>query len=197
MLDYSAQGLYEVGTEVGVFQKPLPEAAKELSLATHYMGFIPAVGGVELTSVLAAREALKRPLVRFRALMAELAREVEASPVNSGFGHAADELFRRELAPQLQEIRDLARERGLGHLLLAEAVESKAGALAKAAIAIAATGAAGLPLAGQAGAGVAVLGAEIAAGVAKRRRDLEARREGHGLMWMYELERKLGSAAST
>jgi hypothetical protein len=195
MLDYSAQGVYEVGTKVGVLAGPLPRAATELALATHYIGYIPTIGDVDLASIVRARQQLKRPLVRFRSIVGDLVEELDRSPIDAGFVPAADELFRKELAPQLESVRSLSRERGLANLFASEVVETKSGALAKAVIAIAAAAAAGVPPSGQAGIGATVVGAEITGGVARRRRELESKRSENGLVWLDELDRQLGRSS--
>jgi hypothetical protein len=194
MLDYSSAGVLEVGTHVGVLKTGLPHASSEVALAAHYMGYLPAVTTASLAAVLKARDKLKGPLLRFRSVMAELAREIEVSPTQPGFDRAADDLFRREVAPQLLAITELTQERGLRRVVGQEVAGSQGGAVTKAVIGLAAGSVAGLPAIAQAAlAGMAVAG-EIASGAYKRRKQFDVERTDNRLFWMYELERQLAAA---
>jgi hypothetical protein len=194
MLDYSSAGVLEVGTDVGLIKPGLPNARSEVALAAHYVGYLPAVTTASLEAVLTARDKLKGPLLHFRSVMAELAREIEVSPTQPGFDRAADELFRREVAPQLHVITGLSQERGLRRVIGQEVAGSQGGAVTKAVIGLAAGSVAGLPAIAQAALAGMVVAGEIASGAYKRRKQLDAERTANRLFWMYELERQLSVA---
>ncbi len=196
MLDYSGAGVLEVGSNVGVLTRPLPGTSTELALAGHYVGSLPTFAGAPMASVLRAREELKRPLIRFRALMVDLSREIGVSPVAPEFDVAANEMFRQEVAPELDAIIELSRDRGLWRLLGDEIAGSQGGTIAKAVIGLAAANVAALPAVAQAAIGGAVVAADVASAAYKRRRALDAQRMGNRLLWLYELERKLGSSSA-
>jgi hypothetical protein len=195
MLDYSAAGVLEVGTTVGALKHELPAASVEAALAAHYMGYLPTVSAAALTAVLKVRHELRGPLVRFRAVMAELAREVESSPARPGFDREADDLFRREVAPQLATIDELTLERGLRNVIRREVAGSQGGAVTKAVIGLAAGSVAGLPAMAQAAVAAVVVAGDIASGVNQRRGEIDSERTSNRLFWMYDVERRLTSAS--
>lgn len=194
MLDYSAAGVLEVGTEVGLLPTPLPRSSTEMGLAQHYMGYLPAFPDASMDAILHARRELSGPLTGFRSAMTEIAANIAASPIEGEFARLADEAFRRDLAPHLKEISDISRERDLLPALRQEIAAAHGGTIVKTAIGLAAAGAAQWPQVAQAALAAAVIAGDVAGAVYARRRELQREMATNKLVWLYELDSLLSAS---
>lgn len=190
MLDYSAAGVLEVGREVGLLKSPLPRSSTELGLVSHYVGYLPAFPAATMESVLHARQELNPTLVGFRSAMVALAAGVASSPTDAAFVPEADEVFRKDVAPELAQLARITDERRLLPSIRDEVTGAHGGTITKAVIGLAAAGAAGWPQIAQAAVGAAVVAGDVASGVFQRLRDLDTARQSNKLLWLYELNRR-------
>jgi hypothetical protein len=143
--------------------------------------------------VLDVREQLRKPLVRFRAALARVSREIEAPAWDSKeFTRETEELYQRLVAPALAELDEAMQE--LGALATLRRVASDTQAL-KAAAAIAISAAAGVGLAHlpEAVLGSGPVTAVIAAGAAEAEHRAQSRRrqEANEFYFLYEANRQL------
>jgi len=122
--------------------------------------------------------------------MAEFATALAAAPPDANFPLVADELYRREVAPKLQELQELAEERKLTSALQRE-VATGGSKVVKASISFAAAAAASLPFVAQAAVAAAAVAAEVGGNIYARFREIDAVRRQNKLLWLYEAERVL------
>lgn len=85
----------------------------EVASATSFMGFLPAFDRMSMDEVLDLRRSLKGPLTRFRSVLAKISRDFEARSIDESFDAEVEEVWRTQVAPALQEIRETLAEHGL------------------------------------------------------------------------------------
>lgn len=189
MLDERVSAILRAAGTTGLVGT-MPIAASEVGLAAHYIAQVPAFPEASIDVVLDARRELHGPLVRYRAAMAEFATALAAAPPDANFPLVADELYRREVAPKLQELQELAEERKLTSALQRE-VATGGSKVVKASISFAAAAAASLPFVAQAAVAAAAVAAEVGGNIYARFREIDAVRRQNKLLWLYEAERVL------
>jgi hypothetical protein len=190
MLDGFSMPVAEIARQHGYFDG-LAGSKSEAQLAGSVLGYLPAFPDAPMELLLSARVELRPSLIKFRAAIADLALRIESNPWDAAYQAEVDAAFRREIAPLVREIEELAAERRLG-TALRRGVASSAGAAAlKSLIAVAAAGVASLSDVAQVAAGIAVAGAELGGDVIKDRRELQKQMQGNKMFWLFDLTRRL------
>jgi hypothetical protein len=192
MLDGFSMPIAELARQHGYFDG-LGGSKGEAQLAGSVLGYLPAFPDAPMEWLLAARVELRPSLIKFRAAIADLALKIESNPWDAAYAAEVDATFRREIAPLVREIEELAAERRLGPSLKRGVASSAGAAALKSLIAVAAAGAASLSDVAQVAAGVAVAGAELGGEVVKDRRDLKKQMQGNKMFWLFDLARRLRS----
>lgn len=197
LFDDSAGGMLKAMLREGRVLDARMAAATQAGLAGRYIERIETFPDAPMAVVLEAREALSTPLVRFRAGISEMAAALGTTPLDVDFGPVADDHFRREIAPQLDELRHLAHERRLISLLRREVATVQPGAVMTTGMGLAATLTLDLPdlasIVAAAGS-LAPVGAGLAGGMRKRREELDDRRRKNKFLWLYEVGPQLAEA---
>lgn len=192
MFDASALGLASQvlpGTE-------LITAATEPHLAVAFIGRLQTFPDARMDEILDVRKALADPLVRFRSAVSEMARNMEETPIDDGFGRAADALYRETVAPALLELRELEEERHYLHQLARQASIGEAAPNLATAMGLAAAAYVALPNLAAAAAGLAggllssVHG--LATAVARERDRLAGTRRANKFLFLAQADERLG-----
>lgn len=124
-------GLSHIARKMGV---PLMAPPTEPAVATTLIGTVPTFPDAPMNEILGARRALRGALVRFRSAIMRFSAEVSATPGSAAFEQEIAALYRRDIAPALEELKeteaDLRLDRELARHGLRSATEVTAGALA-------------------------------------------------------------------
>lgn len=163
------------------------ERATQAGLAGRYIEQLEAFPDAEMSVILNARSQLATPLIRFRSGLGEMAARLKTTSLDPEFDTAADEAYRREIAPALDELRELAEERRLLPALRREATGRSAEATSRAVIALGVATMTGLADIAQYVAAVTAA-VDIAAGVVVSRRAVDEKMKHNKFLWLYEAE---------
>ena len=85
----------------------------EVASAASFMGFLPAFDRMPMDEILDLRRSLRGPLLRFRSVLAKISRDFEARLTDESFDAEVEGVWRTQVAPALQEIRETLAEHGL------------------------------------------------------------------------------------
>jgi hypothetical protein len=198
LFDDGANDLARTMIRAGMITDPSVEWAGQSGLASHFVGQLPAFPGATMSEILDLRGVLRPTLVRFRSALVGMTNTIELAPWEPEFVHAADDLWRSDVAPALADLEQNARDAGafslLGHaassprpyaaggatLILGFTAASSMPAFAAAAIAL------GAPL---------VTAATAAVEVAKRRMQLSADANNNRFLFLYRAGIGLSNAS--
>ena len=117
IFDEGASSLVAAMIREGKLARPAGGAVGQSALAGHVIGYIPAFPDATVAEIVDVRGGLERPLIRFRGAMTDMARELEDAPWDAGFRQEADDLWRAQVAPALDDLEENAREQGALSLL--------------------------------------------------------------------------------
>lgn len=106
LFDDEAGGLLRAMIAEGEIADPQFQLANEAGIARSFITGLDAFPNAGMDVVLDVRERLQRPLVRFRAGVAEAGRELDATAVDSGFERQVADIHKRLVAPALAELED-------------------------------------------------------------------------------------------
>lgn len=194
MFDDSASGLVRSMLKEGLIPDAFLAPATEAGLAGRYIDQLEAFPEAPMAAILEARRVLARPLVGFRSGISSLAAELDVTPLNEAFGAAADDAYRRTVAPALLELKDLAEQSKLLPALRRRLATDQAGPVVSAMIGFAATTLAHLTdIASISAAGTAAL--TIAGGVLQDRRGAGEAMRRNKYLWLYEAPERLTGCA--
>lgn len=192
LLDESTNSLVRAMVREGMIPGGPVATTAEPALAASWIGDMEAFPGAPIEAVLDARAALRNPLVRFRAAVLQVSRDLEATPLDEEWQRTAEEAYREHVAPALLELRQLAEEQKVLSLLRHA---TSADALKK-------VGAAGLGLFGATTADVpAIVGAavgvaaEVGSAMVGRYQELADRSRANAFLFLYEADRELARRA--
>jgi hypothetical protein len=87
--------------------------AKRIGISSGLMSQLPVIIDAPMDEVLGARQALARPLVRFRQAVIGYEQQVESAAWDEGFHNDASDLFHRIVAPSIEEIREAMEDNRL------------------------------------------------------------------------------------
>lgn len=174
--------------------------ASEAGLARLFVGSMPAVADAAIPEVIDVRRALDRPLIRFRAAMATMARDLETAAWDEGFRAAADSLYRSEVEPALLELEEIARDSRAPLLLGRAALSGRPWAAAGATLMLGLASASWMPdlaaLAMSAGSSVA-FAAAAAAEAAKEGLRLRREAERNRFVFLFRADEALREMRNT
>lgn len=145
-----------------------------------------------MDAILDVRKRMTAPLVRFRAAVAEAARELEATPADAAFTAEALDINRRLVAPALVELEESLES--LGALPTLRRGWPK---LAAGAVSLVAGAAVGVPdLAALAAATAGTIGPVLAYQELKYRSDESRDRRANKWFFVYDVQRRLEALSS-
>lgn len=189
LFDDQTGSLVTAGVAEGVF---VPSSGavtreREAGSAAELLNYMPAFPPASVGEILGIREELKGPLVRFRSAMVKIAAVLQAAPREAGFKEELEQIYRAEVEPALQEIREEVQSNRYLHQLLGETVKDIPKWLGAGFIAIATTPLTNIPALVVAGATAA--GPAAQAAWKKHERSKEIRQRQY--YFLYETDRLL------
>jgi hypothetical protein len=162
--------------------------ATQAALASRFVGQLDAFPDAPMGAVLEARDLLRAPLIGFRAAMTEMEHDMEATPLDENFERVVQDMYRKRVAPALQELEDIAKQLRMKSLLGRDLLTGGGRRVTEAAVSFAAATVAELPglVASALGAG-----ADLAASVYRRRLELKERQKENRFLFLYEAGKRL------
>lgn len=194
LFDDGAGGLVKSMVAEGLITDARTSRANEVGAAGQLIAQMEAFPCAEMDAVLDVRSQLRLPLIRFRAALARVSREIESPAWESArFAEEVEDLYRHHVAPALADLEQAIQELGALPTLRRVASDSKTLTSTSALLlsAAAGVGLAHLPHAvfGISGAASAV---SAAAAEAERRSQQRRDRESNEFYFLYEADRQLG-----
>jgi hypothetical protein len=191
-----------------LFDNTVTNLAKSLVEVLHHMRLVPQPVGVEpalatglieslptfpeapMDEILGAREALQPALARFRATIASASGTVQMDALDDRLGAEVATLYRRDVAPALQELLELQSDLKLGHQVARHAAQSGKDITRVVLGLILATA---IDVDGLVRALIALTpsAADIAARVIAERREIELKRRANRFLFLYDVGRRL------
>lgn len=112
LFDDDVGGLVRSGLQEGLFvSTPTQERrARNAGLARGFIDLLPSFPRASVDEIIDIRQELRDPLVRFRATIGILSREVEIEAYSDEFGQEVQDLWCERVAPALIEIEERVRE---------------------------------------------------------------------------------------
>jgi len=86
---------------------------REIGAVASLAGFLPYFTEMPVDEIVDLRRELSAPLVRFRAAMARMSRDVVSRPLDEDFQAEIEQRWRSDIEPALLEIRETLAENGL------------------------------------------------------------------------------------
>jgi hypothetical protein len=122
LFDDRMGSLVDAGVVEGLFKLApgTEERERELGTAAELLAHLPAFPPASIADILEIRDELKPPLVRFRAAMARLARDTSVRARGIEFESEVEWIYRAEVAPALEEIREAIKSSSYLNQLLGE-----------------------------------------------------------------------------
>lgn len=125
LFDDRTGSLVAAGVAEGLF---LPDSeslfrGRQIGAAAQLMSYLPAFPPATVSEILAIRDELRNPLVRFRSAVVKVARLIDSVPYEPDFSVRLEELYRAEVAPAVLEIREQVESNKFLHQLVGEAVK--------------------------------------------------------------------------
>jgi hypothetical protein len=108
LFDDETGNVINLQVQEGVF---IPNAVatshgKQIGLASGLLSALPAFPRASVPEVIDIREELRDPLIRFRAAVSTMATTIDATSLEPDFAAEVDDVFHREVAPALLEIKE-------------------------------------------------------------------------------------------
>jgi hypothetical protein len=193
LFDDGAGGLVKSMIAEGLITDARAARSNEVGTAGQLIGQLEAFPDAAMDVVLDVRERLRQPLIRFRAALTRISREIESPAWDAeAFTREVDDLYRQHVAPALADLEDAIHELGALSTLRRVASDSKALVSSSALLLSAAVGVglAHLPHAVFGGGAAASI---VAAGASEAERRSQARqeRESNEFYFLYEADRQL------
>jgi hypothetical protein len=172
LFDDKMGSLVDAGIAEGMFKLApgTEERERQVGTAAELLSHLPAFPPASISDILGIRDDLKRPLTRFRAAMARVARDVSSGPRGAEFTSEIERIYRAEVAPALLEIREAIESSSYLNQLLGESARDIPAWLGAGFIALATTPITHLPEVAAIGMAAAGPAAKSAWVVAEKRR---------------------------
>src|SRR6185369_4040702 len=108
LFDLKTSDLIRTGIESNIIQVTEKASAKgkHVGLAAHLLNKLPSFDNLSLEEVVAIRNELATPLIRFRAAMMKFSDNIKTSYWDSDFYLDADSVFHRDVAPAILDIEE-------------------------------------------------------------------------------------------
>jgi hypothetical protein len=122
LFDDKMGALIEAGVAEGMFtvSAGANDRGRQVGAAAELFNYLPAFPLSTVSDILAIRDDLEGPLVRFRGAMARVARDVTAAPHGEEFRSQIEHVYREEVSPALREIREAVENNAYLRQLLGE-----------------------------------------------------------------------------
>ena len=184
MFDDAPDGLLATMIREGRAPGARLDHATKPAIASRLIGRFDAFPDAPMSALLEARETLGAPLIRLRRAIAKMQAELEAMPLDEDFERGVRDTCEKRIAPALEELEDVARQRRTAALLGRELLAGSARTADEAAISFTTATVGELP-------GLAALALGIgldvgASSVYKRRSELKERQMENRLLFLYE-----------
>lgn len=140
LFDDEAGDLLRAMVAEGKVADPHRPRAAEAGIAGRLIGQLEAFPDAEMDVVLDVRRQLQTPLIRFRAALADAGSQFATAGWDEAFAREVDDLYRREVAPALLDVREAIDELGVRPTLLRAAGRKESVGAIGAALALAAAG---------------------------------------------------------
>jgi hypothetical protein len=185
LFDDEAGSILRAMVSEGKIANPQFQLANEVGVARSLITGLDAFPNASMDVVLDVRERLQRPLVRFRAAVAEASRELDATAVDEGFQRHVADIHKRIVAPAMAELEESIEGLGARPTLQRGWPSAATGAMAF--LAAAAVGAPELVHLAALGGGVSV----AAAKEGTYRDELKREQRKNRFLFLYEADREL------
>ncbi len=110
LFDDEAGGILRAMVSEGHLADPQFQLANEVGVARSLITGLDAFPNASMDVVLDVRDRLQRPLVRFRAAVAEATRELDATAIDRDFERHVQDIYRRLVAPAILELEEALEE---------------------------------------------------------------------------------------
>jgi hypothetical protein len=165
--------------------------ATEVGIAGALLAGLDAFPNAEMDVVLDVREQLRNPLVHFRSALAKASREFTSEAWDESFRNEVEDLYRIEVAPELDRLRTALDDLGAKATLL-RAASTVEGVATLATLGLAAAAAVELAHLPALVYGASPLGGAVTvANEALERRRVRRAAEGSGYYFLYQADRAL------
>lgn len=125
LFDDATGSLVRAGIAEGLFESGAMamRRGREVGAASQFMFYLPAFPNATVKELLDIRNELQRPLVKFRSAMVKIADLLDAEPYETEFQEQVEQLYRSDVAPALEEIREQVETNSYLQTLGGEAVK--------------------------------------------------------------------------
>lgn len=113
LFDADASGLVRAFDSQAGRQRAGGDRAREIGAVASLAGFLPYFTQMPVNEIVDLRRELSVPLIRFRAAMARMSRDVATHPLDTEFQADIESRWRSDIEPALLEIRETLAEHGL------------------------------------------------------------------------------------
>lgn len=90
-------------------RKALASHVSHIPLVSYFLDQLPVLDDASVEEVLAVKDKLQRPLVKFRSAVVEYADKITSQPDDEAFALECENFFLRDVSPSLMEIDDQVR----------------------------------------------------------------------------------------
>lgn len=188
MLDDGSGDLLKAMLTEGIIADAQLDTTTHAGVASRFIGWMPAFPDADLNTILAARRALRAPLIRYRSAVIGLTRDMQGSPIDDEFEGRVRDLHIQHVQPALLEIEELSHDLGL-KAGVGKAMQSGAGRrVVGAAVGFAAADLAGIPPMLLSTFAVTV---DIAAQVMRERKEIKRSQRENQFFFLYKADRTL------
>lgn len=192
LFDDGAGDMMRAMVKEGKLADPHLSRAAEAGIAGRLIGGLETFPEAEMDVILDVRRQLEAPLVRFRAALARGSSEFAAAAWDESFAREVDDLYRRDVAPALEDVKHALDELGVRPTLLRAASDMKTHAAVTATLGLAAVGGmthVDLPELLYSAPGLSAAAAAASQGLQRRKVRREAER--NAFYFLYESGRRL------
>lgn len=190
LFDDGAGDLLRAMVKEGKVVDPQLQRATEAGIAGRLIGSLEAFPNAEMDVVLDVRAKLQVPLVRFRSALAQFSGEIAAAAWDEVFPQEIDDLYRREVAPALLDVKQALDELAAVPTLLRLTRDKRAQAAATLGL-VAAGGVAPVDLPALLYSAPAIGAAAAGVDEVSQRREIHRSSESNAFYFLYESNRQL------
>ncbi len=182
-----AQSMRDVLVAMGVTARPVPP---DPAVAAGLLEALPSFPDAPMDEILDARRSLEPALVRFRAAIARVAAETPLDVIAQPIDAELATLWRRDVSPAFQELREFQEQLRLGRQLTRHAIDSGK-SISKPVLGLLLASSIHMDELVKTFAALLPTALDIAARVAAERRRLERERRVNPFVFLYDVERRL------
>lgn len=125
LFDDNTGSLVRAGIAEGIFEgvETAMKRGREVRAASQFMFYLPAFPNATVEEILDIRKELERPLVQFRSAMVKVGNLLDADPYEAEFEEQVEQVYRSDIAPAIESIREQVETNSYLHKLVGEAVK--------------------------------------------------------------------------